>query len=222
VGESRPNHEVFAELCRRAGVAKPGDAETTEELLSAIFASGASGAAAKAALARDGVAHPAPGPEPVQFVDVFPRTADRKVHLHPEELDREAPAGLYGYRGDPATSAFPLALISPASDKTISSTLGELARRPAAVEIHPDDADPRGIADGSKVRVFNGSGEIRCLAKVSRAMRRGVLFLPKGLWARSTSNGATASAVAPDSLTDLGGGACFNDARVQIERDEGA
>ena len=28
--------------------------------------------------------------------------------------------------------------------------------------------------------------------------------------------GATATALAPDTLTDLGGGACFNDARVEV------
>ena len=32
-----------------------------------------------------------------------------------------------------------------------------------------------------------------------------------------TFNGATATALVPDVLTDLAGGACFNDARVQIE-----
>ena len=42
------------------------------------------------------------------------------------------------------------------------------------------------------------------------------MSLPKGLWRRSTRNGATATALAPDTLTDLGGGACFNDARVQV------
>jgi hypothetical protein len=45
-----------------------------------------------------------------------------------------------------------------------------------------------------------------------------VALLPKGLWARHTLNGSTANALAPDSLTDLGGGACFNDARVQVAR----
>ena len=42
--------------------------------------------------------------------------------------------------------------------------------------------------------------------------------LPKGLWRRHTANGFTANALAPDTLTDLGGGACFNDARVQVTR----
>jgi hypothetical protein len=40
--------------------------------------------------------------------------------------------------------------------------------------------------------------------------------LPKGLWRRSTRNGVTATALVPDTLTDIGAGACFNDARVQV------
>jgi hypothetical protein len=36
------------------------------------------------------------------------------------------------------------------------------------------------------------------------------------LWRRSTRNGATATALVPDTLSDLAGGACFNDARVQV------
>ena len=31
-------------------------------------------------------------------------------------------------------------------------------------------------------------------------------------------NGTTATALAPDTLTDIAGGACFNDARVEVER----
>ena len=35
---------------------------------------------------------------------------------------------------------------------------------------------------------------------------------------RHIANSSTANALVPDTLTDLGGGACFNDARVQVER----
>ena len=53
---------------------------------------------------------------------------------------------------------------------------------------------------------------------VSLATRPGVAVLPKGLWSHNTLNGATSNALVPDSLTDLAGGACFNDARVEVER----
>jgi len=55
-------------------------------------------------------------------------------------------------------------------------------------------------------------------AAVTREMRPGVVRIPKGLWAKHTENGRSANALSPDSLTDLGGGSCFNDARVEIER----
>ena len=41
---------------------------------------------------------------PVQFVDVFPRTPDQKVHLLTEALEQEAPLGLYTWQDDPATA----------------------------------------------------------------------------------------------------------------------
>ena len=82
--------------------------------------------------------------------------------------------------------------------------------------MHPDDAASRGLVDGDLVRVFNELGEVHCPLSVAPSIRPGTISLPKGLWRRSTRNGATATALAPDTLTDLGGGACFNDARVQV------
>ncbi len=217
-GEARPNHEIFAELCRRTGVARPGDPETADELAGALYGSTRRGGELQAAARRGEPAVPPEGATPVQFVDVFPQTADGRIHLVPEALDAEAPGGLYAYRPDPGTARFPLALISPATDKTISSTLGELNRSRVPLELHPDDAAARGIADGESVRVFNELGEVRCRARVTTALRPGVVLLPKGIWSHNTDSGTTATALAPDTLTDLAGGACFNDARVEVER----
>jgi anaerobic selenocysteine-containing dehydrogenase len=78
------------------------------------------------------------------------------------------------------------------------------------------DAATRGLADGDLVRIFNQLGEVHCPLQVLPTIRPGTVSLPKGLWRRSTRNGVTGTALAPDTLTDLGGGACFNDARVQV------
>ena len=51
----------------------------------------------------------------------------------------------------------PLALISPANNKMISSTLGEFNYPVLELSLHPTDAERRGITDGGTVRVFNGS-----------------------------------------------------------------
>jgi anaerobic selenocysteine-containing dehydrogenase len=82
--------------------------------------------------------------------------------------------------------------------------------------MHPTDANERGLADGDLVRVFNELGEVQCALRVAPAIRPGVVSLPKGIWRRSTRNSTTGTALVPDSLTDIGGGACFNDARVQV------
>jgi anaerobic selenocysteine-containing dehydrogenase len=84
--------------------------------------------------------------------------------------------------------------------------------------MHPDDASARGLRDGDTARIFNALGEVRCAVKVGTWIRPGTVSLPKGLWRRHTANGYTSTALVPDTLTDLGGGACFNDARVQVER----
>ena len=114
----------------------------------------------------------------------------------------------------PATERYPLALISPASDRTISSTLGELPRPDVKLTMHPDDAAGAG-AGGQRSRAGLQRARRGALPlNVTPAIRPGTVSLPKGLWRRSTRNGATGTALVPDTLTDLGGGACFNDARV--------
>lgn len=215
VGEARPNVQVFAELARRLDVPTKNGAQTDAEALLHVLQGVPE--RSRAQLTEGTVAIPDYGPSPIQFVDVFPRTTDGKVHLCPEALDREAPAGLYGYQPDPASDDHPLALISPSSDKTISSTLGEL-RGPAVLEMHPGDARVRGLENEDIVRVFNALGQMECEISVTDAIRAGTITAPKGLWRAHTANGGTTNALCPDSLTDLGAGACFNDARVDVAK----
>jgi anaerobic selenocysteine-containing dehydrogenase len=214
-GESRPNHEVFAGLAVRTGVAQREDIPSEEEVVARLLDSTGRGDALRDELTRDGVGIPSSGRRPVQFLDTFPRTPDRRIHLSPPELDLD---GADAFLSDPATPDFPLALISPATHRTISSTFGQLGPRRVPLEIHPEDAAARDIADGDRIRVWNELGEVVVPAKLSRATRPGVVVLPKGLWSLQTENGATANALAPDTLTRVGGGACFNDARVEVER----
>lgn len=216
VGQARSNYSVFADLAVRTGVASPDEIPTETHAIELILDSSGRGADLQAELAEKGFARPAAGDRPVQFVDVFPRTDDRKIHLVPVALDAEAREGLYTYQEDPATAQTPLVLISPATNRTISSTLGQLRKGPVALEMHPSDATARGLADGQRVKVSNAYGEVLCRLRLSHDQRPGVVELPKGLWAHNTDNGYTACALAPDTVTDLGDGACFNDARVEV------
>jgi anaerobic selenocysteine-containing dehydrogenase len=211
VGEARANAEVFSDLAARLGI---GEAEEETDTLLRIGNRLPPGLSTE--LLEHGSATPPFGGAPIQFVDVFPLTPQHKVDLFPEALDASAPAGMYGYQADPGTDKYPLALISPASEKTVSSTLAELRQRPAMLQMNPEDARARGLAAEDPVRVFNDLGEVHCPVALNPDIRPGTVSLPKGLWRKSTYNGSTSNALVPDSLTDLGAGACFNDARVQV------
>jgi anaerobic selenocysteine-containing dehydrogenase len=209
-GEARTNAQVFSELAERLGVGTAEDEiDTLLRVTTRMDGPGRE-------LMEHGSATPPHGGTPVQFVDVFPLTPDGKVDLDPDTVAHDAPAGLYGYQADPGSDDFPLALISPASEKTISSTLGELRKRAAMLHIHPADAAARGIAQSDPVRVFNALGEMQCPANLNADVRPGTVAYAKGVWRRNSYNGSTSNALVPDTLTDLGGGACFNDARVQV------
>lgn len=214
VGEARSNADVFGELCRRLGLLTEADPSDELEVMLAVINAmpGTIGDQL-----RDG-RRPAPpfGTRPIQFGDVYPNTADRRVDLCPTDLDATSAAGLYAYLPDPASGEYPLALISPSSERTISSTLGELHGPEVRLLMHPDDAAARGLADNDAVRVFNLLGEVHCTLRVLPTIRPGTVSLPKGLWRRSTRNGVTGTALVPDTLSDVGAGACFNDARVQV------
>ena len=79
------------------------------------------------------------GDAPIQFVDVFPNTPDRKVDLFPEALDADAPAGLYRFQPDPATDRYP-ARAHLAGERSHDQLD---ARRAAAPGRQADDASRR-------------------------------------------------------------------------------
>ena len=216
VSDSRPNVEVFAELADRLGIEVTAALRSDPEAL--VDLTGHLPEAVRASLLDSGIADAQTGPRPIQFVDVFPRTDDGHVDLFPEALETQTPTGLYTFQAEPDDTSYPLVLLSPATEKTITSTLGESRARLATIQMHPDDMRARGLSNDDTARVFNALGEILCPVHVNADMKPGTIGLPKGLWQKSTMNGSTANALVADTLTDIGGGACFNDARVEVMR----
>ena len=210
VGESLSNPELFARLSRAMGFSEPALTAGTPELMRDALDHNADRMGSGEALAREHIeALRFRGTtDLVQFGTDFPRTPSGKVEFCPPQI------GPITYT--PLASRYPLTLISPASNKTINSIFGEFNLPHPLLDMHPDDAAQRGLAEGMTVRVFNDLGEVQLRLHISDEVRRGVVSLPKGLWRTSTLNGATATALAPDHLSDIGAGACFNDARVEV------
>jgi anaerobic selenocysteine-containing dehydrogenase len=213
-GEAKSNHDVFALLGRAMGFddeAFTWDEGTALERAAEALTLGEGRAGAS--LAQGGIArYDFAGETPVMFDTVFPLTSDGRIRITPPQLGGAA----YAYQAPPGD--WPLALVTPATSKLINSTMGEYNLAALYVELHPADAAPRGIADGDTVRVYNDLGEVRCAARVRDRMRAGVVSMPKGAWRRASLSGFTSTALCPAHLNVVGGGACFNDARVEVER----
>jgi anaerobic selenocysteine-containing dehydrogenase len=225
LGESLPNTEIFRRLAARFGFAeacfRAADAELMDD---AIDKDDPRLNGIRPSEIPTGWALQMAGPDGrpmVLYDNIFPATPSGKIELRSEALaERWGSAALLpGWRERQA--AYPLMLISPASDKRISSTLGDLAgsRKEPPLLMNPKDAAQRGLADGTHVRVWNDRGDVVLRLAVTDAVRPGVVASEKGAWLMTSPTGQTISAlVSADLKADLAEGACFNDTPVEVSR----
>ena len=148
----------------------------------------------------------------VQFRDVFPE--GMKARLFSPDSELPVPSPMTG-RG---STGLYLRLLTSATARTVNSMFAEYDPPTAAVSVNPIDAEERGLADGDAVVVSNSLGTVTLPVSVDSRMRIGVCEIPKGLWMRHVANGMVSNALISDGVNDLGGGACFNEALVLIEK----
>jgi anaerobic selenocysteine-containing dehydrogenase len=225
-GESLPNTELFRRLAARFGFTEPIFRATDAELIDdAVDPDDARLGGVRPsrlptnralAMTKDGA-----GAEFVLFDNVFPNTPSGKVELASSYLAGKYGARLPSFR--PVESRYPLMLISPASDRRITSTFGGVTGSDMIppLEMHPEDARARGLRDGARVRVWNELGEVRLPLRVTDDVPRGVVCNLKGAWLSTSDNGRTISALCPATHADISEGACYNDARVEVAAHNG-
>jgi anaerobic selenocysteine-containing dehydrogenase len=219
IGESRSNAEVARNLAERLGYTDDVFTLSDHELMErALRGSGAELAGIDAsALRRDGFRRLG---APVGAAVAAERTFEFRC-------DRLAAAGL-----DPVAAyhppahvpapdgAFPLRLLTLKRHRSINSSYGSLpvllhAEPTPAAEINPVDAAARGIADGTRIRVFNERGAITCTASVSDRSPAGTVAVPFGRWREGDE--PTANTLTSDELGDLANGPTFCDNLVEVE-----
>jgi anaerobic selenocysteine-containing dehydrogenase len=217
--DSLPNTEIFRRLAARFGFTDPAFTASDAQLMDDAVdgADPRLGGVAPSRLPTDrATAMTVSGEPAILFKNVFPKTASGKVELVSEYLDKKYGSRLPTYRA--YETPFPLILITPASDERITSTFGGLKAGDVTppLEMHPDDARARGLADGVRVRVWNELGEVHLPLRITDEIRPGVICSLKGAWMKTSDNGQTVSALAPGHHADICGGACYNDCRVEV------
>jgi anaerobic selenocysteine-containing dehydrogenase len=225
VAESLPNTEIFRRLAARFGFEEPCFKATDEELMDDAVDTAdprLAGIRPSQIPTRKALQMTGPDGNPlVLFDNISPATPSGKIELKSETLAKRwgAAALLPGWRERKAPHS--LMLISPSSDKRISSTLGGLigSREAPPLLMNPKDAAQRSLGHGIDVRVWNDHGEVILRLDVTDEVPPGVVASEKGAWLSTSRTGQTISAlVSADLRADLAEGACFNDTPVEVTR----
>ena len=98
----------------------------------------------------------------------------------------------------------------------------KMERRTAGIlEMHATDATPRNIATGDEVAIWNDRGRITLTAQVSNngdaRISPGVLSARLD-WQKLSRDGTNVNALTSQTLTDIGGGATFYSALVEVAK----
>ena len=114
-------------------------------------------------------------------------------------------------------------LMSPNIGSRIHSQFGNLeviksVTPSPAWEISPSDAGRLGIKTGDKIKISNSRGNVMGTARVTNRVTRGSVVFPNGIWLGE--GGGVNTLIAPLE-TDMGFGAAFHNAEVNIEKAEG-
>jgi anaerobic selenocysteine-containing dehydrogenase len=216
LGQALPNTEIFRRLAARMGFTEPcfsdSDAQLARQAVPALdvarlqdqgwvkldlptlpFAEGGfPTASGKVVVDAPGLGVPDFVP-PYESVDSAPELAQR----------------------------FPLAMISPPARHFLNSSfvnvvsLRSIEGEPL-LEMHPDDAAARGIADGQLVRVFNDRGSHCCKAAVGGRARPGVVHGLGVWWRKFGVDGRNINQLTSQRLTDIGRAPTFYDCLVEV------
>jgi anaerobic selenocysteine-containing dehydrogenase len=215
LGEAKPNTQIFRELARRMGYVEPCFADSDEQIARSALTNidfdqlrehgWVKLPIAQAPFERGG----------------FP-TVNGKAQVDAPGFG--VPDYVPPYEGaqSPMAARYPLAMISPPARNFLNTSfvnvqsLRSIEGEPL-LEIHPDDAAPRGIVDATMVRVFNDRGDYRCRAAVSTRARPGVVNGLGVWWRKFGADGTNVNELTSQRLTDIGSGPTFYDCLVQVQ-----
>ena len=168
----------------------------------------------------------------VGLADLSFRTPSGRIEIYKEEL-RKHGAELPHYRepieaspDNPLHGKFPLTLLFSHSRHRIHSTFANLSkakqREPEPlVEIHPNDAEKRGLAAGQMVRVYNERGFVELKCRLNADLRPGVVVISEGTWVRDFAKGEPYS-LTHEQISPTSDNYAFFDTLVEVSGQLGA
>ena len=225
MGECKTNTDIFRALAKRMGFHESCFDEDDESLCRSAF----NATQDMDELFAQGFTHlksadGQPLPDAPFAEGGFPSPSG-KCEFYSQRLADMGQDGLPDYIANyeipQANSEFPLAMISPPARNFLNSSfvnlqsLRDIETEPV-LEMHPEDAQTRGIQDGDVIRVFNQRGTYHCKAQLNDRARPGVVN-GLGIWWRKLGlNGTNVNELTSQNLTDIGRAPVFYDCCVEV------
>jgi anaerobic selenocysteine-containing dehydrogenase len=243
VGESRSNVWLFGQLGQRMDFAEACFRDTPEVIIRQALAIGADGRSANPgmehiyyeALKEQGHLplnfHREPQANPfLPFTSGTLATPSGKVEFYSEALAAAGQDPLPAFtpptesRWGKAAERYPLELLARKADNYMNSTFANLeghrkmeAHTSQRLEMHPEDAKARGMAEGELVKLFNDRGSLRLTVMLTESLPLGVVATRLD-WAKLHLDGQNSNVLTSERLTDLGAGATFYSTLVEVAK----
>jgi anaerobic selenocysteine-containing dehydrogenase len=240
LGEARSNVWLFYQLAQRMGFQEPCFRDTPEDLIAQalrvegtqpVWLDGITEQALEDAggSIRLKFEAEAAGEPFLPFADGGFGTPSGKAEFYSEALAAQGLDPLPGFvppveSRHGKSGEYPLEFLPRKADNYMNSTFANLPGHRkmenghhSTLEMHPDDALERGIADGDVVEVFNARGAIALRASVISSIPSGVVA-SRLSWNKLSPGGHNVNLLTSQRLTDLGGGATFYSTLVEVRK----
>ena len=231
LGESKSNVEMFSELAQSMGFDEPCFRESVDQMIDGALLSSDPWleGITRERLETEGHIRLNLGGEFTPFAQGNYPTADGKARIFNPDLIRLGLDPVVKFvpptesRHSEHARKYPLELLARKADNFLNSTfcnvpsLQPLEPKTNQLEINHTDAQPRGIAHGDVVRVFNDRGEVRLTASVDGVVSPGVVATRLN-WSKLMPDGIGINALTSERLNDLGGGPTFYSCLVEVEK----
>ena len=220
MGEALPNQEIFRRLARAMGFTEPelqeSDADIIDNVMKEVSIPGGF-----ATLKASGTLFPTSEAQ-MQFADLKFPTPSGKIEIASAAAEADGHPRLPGPGTDARPGGGRLRLISPATEWLLNNSYAnepkvEKQLGPAMVTINPADAEARGLAAGSRVRLSNDTGSLDLALAISDMVPPGVALSPKGRWPRRAGKQrANVNVLNPGAKSDMGESTAVHGVEVEI------
>ncbi len=219
MGEALPNMEIFRRLAAAMGWTEPALFESDRAIIDRLLAGGLPGVSFEM-LKQKGTLPVAAEPVILHADLKFP-TPSGRIELASARAEADGHQRVARPVADARPAAGRLRLLTPASAWLMNSSYGNdprIGQKIGAmwVELHPEDAAARGLADGATVALANATGRIEARLRLSTRVPRGVAFADKSRWLKTEAGRANVNALNPGLRTDMGDSTALHGVEIEV------